>query len=154
MLRVLYAVLFKRPSFEARKYKVNPYTPRMSIFGIGVDRIAISRIAQSHQRFGQQFINRVYTQDEYILAQKRGVARRLAMFFAAKEAVSKALGTGFVGFAMKDVEVVYLESGKPEIKLHHHAKKIAARLGIQHIHVSLTDDDGTAMAFVVAEQAN
>jgi len=124
----------------------------MSIFGIGVDRIAISRIQQSHANFGDTFIRRIYTAEEYDLAQKRGVSRRLAMFFAAKEAVSKALGTGFIGFAMKDVEVYYLESGKPEIRLHQNAKILATQLGITHIHLSLTDDDGVAMAFVVAEK--
>ncbi|MDQ7001574.1 MAG: holo-ACP synthase [Ghiorsea sp.] len=123
----------------------------MSIFGIGVDRIAIRRIALSYERFGQQFIQRVYTSNEYTLAQQRGTSRRLAMFFAAKEAVSKALGTGFVGFAMKDIEVVYLQSGKPEIKLHRNAQQTARNLGIKHIHISLTDDDGTAMAFAIAE---
>lgn len=123
----------------------------MSIFGIGIDRISIQRIASSYERFGQQFIQRVYTSHEYALAQQRGTTRRLAMFFAAKEAVSKALGTGFIGFAMKDIEVVYLESGKPEIKLYKKAQQTAQSLGIKHIHISLTDDDGTAMAFAIAE---
>jgi len=76
------------------------------------------------------------------------------MFFAAKEAVSKALGTGFVGFAMKDIEVCYLKSGKPEITLHGSAKQKAHDLSISHIHLSLTDDDGKALAFVVAETNN
>ena len=53
---------------------------------------------------------------------------------------------------MKDIEVYYLESGKPEILLHHHAKDLAQSLGINHIHLSLTDDDGTAMAFVITEK--
>ena len=63
----------------------------MSIYGIGVDKIEISRIKQSFERFEHRFIEKVYTADEYILAQQRGTTRRLAMFFAAKEAVSKAL---------------------------------------------------------------
>ena len=123
----------------------------MSIYGIGVDRIAIKRIKHSVDRFGQRFIDRVYTADEYTLAQKRGTFRRLAMFFAAKEAVSKALGTGFVGFAMNEVEVIYLKSGKPEITLHGNARRTAKALDIKHIHLSLTDDDGIAMAFAIAE---
>ena len=123
----------------------------MSISGIGVDRVPITRIQRSVDRFGKRFLERVYTAEEYALAQKRGTFRRLAMFFAAKEAVSKALGTGFVGFAMKEVEVTYLESGKPEITLHGNAKQTANSLGIKHIHLSLTDDDGIAMAFVIAE---
>ena len=123
----------------------------MSILGIGIDSIAIERIERSHQRFGQQFINRIFTNEEYILAQKKGTTRRLAMFFAAKEAISKALGTGFIGFGMKDIEVTYLASGKPEVVLHAGAKEMAQKLGVKQVHLSLTDDDGTAMAFAIAE---
>lgn len=123
----------------------------MSIVGIGVDRISIARIKRSHERFGEQLLKRIYTKNEFILAQQRGTSRRLAMFFAAKEAVSKALGTGFVGFGMRDIEVYYLASGKPDIILHGHAKHTAASLNIQHIHLSLTDDDGVAMAYAIAE---
>ncbi len=123
----------------------------MSIQGIGIDRVKIKRIEHAVQRFKHRFIQRIFTANEYTLAQQRGTFRRLAMFFAAKEAVAKALGTGFVGFSMKDVEVVYLASGKPEIILHGRAKTIAAALDVQQIHLSLTDDDGTAMAFAVAD---
>jgi len=124
----------------------------MSIVGIGTDIVQIHRIEQSFARFEQRLIDKIYTPAEYALAQQRGTIRRLAMFFAAKEATAKALGTGFVGFGMKDVEVVYLDSGKPEIKLHGNAKVKAKQLGISNIHVSLTDDAGAAMAFVVAEE--
>ncbi|WP_038250055.1 holo-ACP synthase [Ghiorsea bivora] len=123
----------------------------MSIVGIGTDIVQIKRIEQSVMRFDMRFIQRVFTDAEYHLAQQRGTHRRLAMFFAAKEAVSKALGTGFIGFAMRDIEVIYLKSGKPEIKLHRNAQLTAQNLGIKHIHISLTDDDGTAMAFAIAE---
>jgi len=122
------------------------------IVGIGVDRVAIHRIEQAYARHGERFIQRIYTDSEFIAAQQKGIHRRLAMFFAAKEAVSKALGTGFIGFSMRDIEVVYLLSGKPSIALHGGAKSVAEQLKIQNIHVSLTDDDGVAMAFVVAEQ--
>jgi len=121
------------------------------IVGIGVDRIAIERVEHSLNRFGHRFVSRVYTEAEYELAKLKGVSRRLAMFFAAKEAVSKALGTGFVGFAMKDIEVAYFESGQPHIVLHHAAKQRSELLNIHQIHLSLTDDDGVAMAFAVAE---
>jgi len=123
----------------------------MSILGIGIDSIAIERIKHSHERFGEKFIHRVYTNHEYVLAQQKGLARRLAMFFAAKEAVSKALGTGFIGFGMKDIEVCYMASGKPEIILHAGARERALKLGALHVHLSLTDDDGTATAFAIAE---
>jgi len=121
------------------------------IVGIGIDRIALMRVEKSLARFGKRFVSRVYTDLEYELAKKKGTARRLAMFFAAKEAVSKALGTGFVGFGMKDVEVVYLDSGQPEIILRGGAQQRAKFLSISKIHLSLTDDDGVAMAFAVAE---
>jgi len=121
------------------------------IVGIGVDRIAIARVEHSLNRFGDRFVAKIYTEAEYELAKLKGVTRRLAMFFAAKEAVSKSLGTGFIGFGMKDIEVVYLKSGQPDIILHHGAKQRAILLNIQKIHLSLTDDDGVAMAFAVAE---
>jgi len=121
------------------------------IVGIGVDRIAIERVQGSLNRFGDRFVSRVYTDAEYELAKVKGVTRRLAMFFAAKEAVSKVLGTGFVGFGMKDIEVCYLESGQPNVILHCGAKQRAKTMNIHHIHLSLTDDDGVALAFAVAE---
>jgi holo-[acyl-carrier protein] synthase len=125
----------------------------MSIIGIGTDMVQIKRIEQSVTRSEIRFIQRVFTDAEYKLAKQRGTYRRLAMFFAAKEAVSKAFGTGFVGFAMKDIEVRYLENGKPEITLHGSAKQKANDLSISRIHLSLTDDDGKALAFVVAESS-
>ena len=121
------------------------------IVGIGVDKVAISRIEHALSRFSQKFVARIYTDAEYELAKARGVARRLAMFFAAKEAVAKALGTGFVGFGMRDIEVVYLPSGKPEVVLHAGALRRANTLSLHAIHLSLSDDDGTAIAFAVAE---
>ncbi|MDQ6990860.1 MAG: holo-ACP synthase [Mariprofundaceae bacterium] len=121
------------------------------IVGIGVDRIALARVEKSLDRFGNRFVERIYTDLEYQLAQKKGVVRRLSMFFAAKEAVSKALGTGFIGFGMKEIEISYEPSGKPVVILHGGAKQCAAALNVDGIHLSLTDDDGVAMAFVVIE---
>jgi len=121
------------------------------IAGIGVDRVVTARIESSLNRFSMRFVQRIYTDGEYQLAKKRGVARRLAMFFAAKEAASKALGTGFVGFGMRDIEVVYQASGKPELVLHGGALLRAQSLGVHHHHLSLTDDDGVALAFVIME---
>ncbi len=121
--------------------------------GIGTDMVQIERIKKSVKRFDTRFIRRLFTEAEYELAQQRGTYRRLAMFFAAKEATAKALGTGFVGFGMKDIEVCYLKSGKPTITLHNQAQTFANKLDISHIHLSLTDDHGMAMAFVVAESA-
>ncbi|MDQ6993052.1 MAG: holo-ACP synthase [Mariprofundus sp.] len=125
----------------------------MAVVGIGVDRVVIARIERSLERFGERFLRRVYTDTEIIQAQAKGnPARRFAMLFAAKEAASKALGTGFnQGVSPKFIETTHLSSGKPEITLHGAAASIAASLEIITIHISLTDDDGIAMAFAVAE---
>jgi len=125
----------------------------MAIVGIGTDRIRIARIEASLTRFGTRFEQRVYTSSELAQAYAKGKpARRLAMLFAAKEAVSKALGTGFKqGVAPHHIETIHQRSGKPEVVLHAGALRVAQVLGIEHVHVSLTDDDGVAMAFAVAE---
>jgi len=126
------------------------------IVGIGVDRVVIARIEASLARFGERFTRRVYTEAETAQAYTKGnPARRLAMLFAAKEAVSKALGTGFRGgIAMQQIETIHQPIGKPEITLHGAAKTAADALHIQHVHISLTDDDGIAMAFAIAESEN
>lgn len=126
----------------------------MSIIGIGVDRIKIARIESSLERFGDRFIHRIYTSGEIRQARLKGnLARRLAMLFAAKEAVSKALATGFKqGVAPIHIETIHQPSGKPEIRLYHGAKAVAAELNVSAIYVSLTDDDRVAMAFAIAEE--
>ena len=123
------------------------------IIGVGVDRIAIARIEQALARFGERFIRRVYTAAEIAQARAKGnPARRFAMLFAAKEAVAKALGTGFRhGVALQQIETVHQASGKPEVTLHDKALGAAERLGIARVHLSLSDDDGVALAFAVAE---
>ncbi len=127
----------------------------MPIIGIGIDRILIARVESSLERFGERFIQRVYTDNEYQQAVRKGnVGRRLAMLFAAKEAVSKALGTGFhQGVTPKLIETIHHASGKPEINLHGSARVKADTLDISHVHVSLSDDDGVAMAFAIAESS-
>ena len=128
--------------------------PVNGIAGIGVDRVLISRIERSCERFGERFVDRVYTDAEHQQAAKKGnTARRLAMLFAAKEAVSKALGTGFhQGVTPKSIETIHQASGKPEINLYGKAQLHAEALGIAQVHISLTDDDGVALAFAIAER--
>jgi holo-[acyl-carrier protein] synthase len=125
------------------------------IIGIGVDRIVVARVDACVNRFGERFIQRVYTDREHEQARNKGMfGRRLAMLFAAKEAVAKALGTGFKqGVTPKHIETIHQPSGKPEVFLHNGAALAARRLGVTTVHVSLTDDDGIAMAFAVAEKA-
>jgi holo-[acyl-carrier protein] synthase len=123
------------------------------IVGIGTDRVAVDRIRSVVERFGEHFIRRIFTEHEYLQASaKCDRVRRLALLFAAKEAVSKALGTGFrQGVAPRHIETIHRPSGKPDVVLHAGAKLIASRLGVGKVHVSLSDDDGIAMAFAIAE---
>jgi len=123
------------------------------IIGIGVDRVVIVRIERSLERYGERFEQRIYTMGEIAQAKAKGnPARRFAMLFAAKEAVSKALGTGFhQGVAPHHIETIHAPSGQPEVTLHAGAQRAAEGLGVQRVHVSLSDDDGIAMAFAVAE---
>lgn len=113
----------------------------------GVDIIEISRIRQVLERYGQRFLERVYTPSE--IAYCRGRPANLAARFAAKEATMKALGTGVRGVAWKDIEVVRLPSGAPSIKLHARGKRRAQRLAVGEISLSLSHSREYAVAFVV-----
>ncbi|MDQ6970361.1 MAG: holo-ACP synthase [Mariprofundus sp.] len=123
------------------------------IAGIGIDRIAIARIEAALDRHGERFVQRIYTEREISQARAKGhPARRFAMLFAAKEAVSKALGTGFrQGIALRMIETIHQDSGKPEITLHDAAQLRADAMDIVNVQLSLTDDGGVAMAFALAE---
>ncbi len=114
----------------------------------GVDAIEIERIQEALDRYGPRFLNRVYTTGEQ--ARSRGRAEELAARFAAKEAISKALGTGMRGVLWKDIEVVNDLRGKPLVRLHGNAKRRATELGFSDIDVSLTHSRDLAIAFVVA----
>ena len=114
----------------------------------GVDLIEIERIRQAHHRYGSRFLNRIYTPTEQ--ARCRGRADELAARFAAKEAVSKALGTGMRGVLWKEIEVVNDPRGKPLVRLYGAAERRAAELGITDLDISLTHSRDQAIAFVVA----
>ena len=114
----------------------------------GVDLIEIERIHQAHRRYGSRFLNRIYTDVEQ--ARCRGRAEELAARFAAKEAVSKALGTGMRGVLWKEIEVVNDPRGKPLVRLYGAAERRAAELGITALDISLTHSRDQAIAFVVA----
>ncbi len=115
----------------------------------GVDIIEIPRVGQVLERYGQRFLNRIFTPGE--IAYCRGRAPNLAARFAAKEATMKALGTGVRGVGWKDIEVTRHQSGAPSIQLHGRAKSRAERLGVQEISVSLSHSREYAVAFVVAQ---
>lgn len=128
------------------------------IIGLGSDIVDIRRIEQTLERHGERFIARVFTEIERKKSERRGMTRAAsyARRFAAKEACSKALGTGFKnGVYWKDMGVVNLPSGAPTMALTGGAARRLAELvpaGTEaRIHVSLTDDYPMAQAIVVIE---
>src|SRR6185503_8763992 len=128
------------------------------ILGIGSDICDIRRIENSLERFGDRFIKRVFTETEQAKAARRPFTKAgtLAKRFAAKEAFSKAVGTGFRrGVFMKDIGVVNAPSGAPTLALTGGAKaRLDAMTPEGHvalIHLTLTDDHPWAQAFVIIE---
>ncbi|AGY58972.1 holo-ACP synthase [Gloeobacter kilaueensis] len=117
---------------------------------VGTDLVYIPRIADLYERYGEQFLDRVYTEHEqgYALSAKRHLASRLAGRWAAKEAVSKALGTGWRGVGYRDIEVVRLGSGEPTIHLHGRAARRVERYGPLDWQVSFSHDRDYAVATV------
>ncbi len=123
------------------------------IVGSGIDITEIERIQQSVERYGQRFLDRVYTAAEqaYCL-RKRKSAESLAARFAAKEAGAKALGTGIShGVSWLEIEVVRESSGRPTLCFHGRAAEFAARLGAVRSALSITHTNTLAMASVVLE---
>jgi len=114
---------------------------------VGVDIIEIDRVAATLARFGDRFLQRIYTTGE--IAYCRGRAPQLAARFAAKEAVMKALGTGTRGVGWQEVEVTRKRSGEPGIALHGRAATRAEKLGIDHLALSLSHSRHYAVASVV-----
>jgi holo-[acyl-carrier protein] synthase len=123
------------------------------IIGSGIDLTEIRRIQKAVDRYGNRFLNRVYTAGEqaYCLG-KRKSAESLAARFAAKEAAAKALGTGIShGVHWLEIEVVREPGGRPTLRFHGRAAQIAARLGVAHAALSITHTNDLAMASVVLE---
>jgi holo-[acyl-carrier protein] synthase len=130
----------------------------MTIIGIGSDLCNIERIQNSLDRFGTRFENRVFTDIELEKARRRPHTRAgtLAKRFAAKEAFSKAVGTGFkAGVFMKDIGVVNSRSGAPTLALTGGARaRLDSLIPAGHfakVHLTLTDDHPWAQAFVIIE---
>jgi holo-[acyl-carrier protein] synthase len=123
------------------------------IRGIGIDMAEIKRFGDSYKRFGMRFPERILAASELRdFARTRDPARFLAMRFAAKEATSKALGTGFrQGVAPRQMYVVHSPSGKPNLAVSGQAARLFEVMGINASHISLTDEGGFAVAFVVLE---
>ena len=121
------------------------------IIGIGTDIIEIARIEKVIDQT-ESFFKKVYTEKERAAyVEKNKKVETLAGLCSAKEAVSKALGTGFRGFSFLDIEILSNDLGKPEVILYGGAKKLSERLGITKIHVSISHSRSHATSFVVAE---
>jgi len=123
------------------------------ITGIGIDVVQNERIRDSIHRFGDRFLNRIYTEGEIEYCKKCAQPEiHYAARFAAKEAAFKALGTGWAaGVKWKDVEIVRMPSGKPELHLHGEASTFAASGGAKRFYVSLTHDQLVSCAVVILE---
>lgn len=114
----------------------------------GIDTIEVSRLEEIRPAIRARFIRRVFTDVE--VAQARDQNEALSGIFAAKEAVSKALGTG-IGFVhWRDIEIVHLPSGRPTVKLHGNAEAVANELGLTEWSVSISHDRNKAIALAVA----
>lgn len=114
----------------------------------GVDIIEVSRIQGALTRHGERFLNRVFTPDE--IAECHGKADALAVRFAAKEATTKALGTGIGPVSWREIETLHKPSGEPYLNLHGRAVLISEFLGLKTWAVSLSHSDQNAIAVVVA----
>ena len=115
----------------------------------GVDIVKIERLEAVNPAIRARFIQRVFTPLEQ--AQLGAESEALAGVFAAKEAATKALGTGIGRVSWQDVEVIHANSGEPELRLHGEALRAALARGLSEWAVSITHDSGLALAFVVAQ---
>jgi len=117
------------------------------MYCVGVDIIEIERIERVVARWGECFLNRVYTEAELDICKNRAPA--LAVRFAAKEAVMKALGTGVRGVGWREIEVLANSDGKPLVYLYGGAKRKAEELGVEELGISLSHSREYAIASVV-----
>lgn len=121
------------------------------ITGIGTDFIEIVRIQRAIEK-NPHFMERVYTANEIAYCRrKKNVWQSFAARFAAKEAVSKAFGTGIGPVGLMEIEILNAENGQPKVVLHGKALQLAADRNIQRVHISLSHSEAYAMATAVLE---
>jgi holo-[acyl-carrier protein] synthase len=130
-----------------------PLSPPHGVnIAVGIDIIEVDRVRKVYEHHGERFLRRVFTERE--IQQCRGKMNRFAARFAAKEAISKALGTGIHGVAWREMEVVQLRSGRPTVRLHGKAKLRAEQLGISAFDVSMSDLAHFSIAIAIAAQTD
>lgn len=130
-----------------------PLLPPQGVnIAVGIDIIEVDRVRKVYERHGERFLQRVFTERE--IGQCRGKINRFAARFAAKEAISKALGTGIHGVAWREMEIVQLRSGRPTVRLHGKAKLRAEQLGISAFDVSMSDLAHFSIAIAIAAQTD
>ncbi len=126
------------------------------ILGIGTDLIRVSRLEDSQRKFGERFARRILMPEELAHYERtRQPTRFLAMRFAGKEAVAKALGTGFAyGIWVRDIGIVPNERGRPDVVFSERGERVCRELGVGSCLVSLSDEGGFALAYAVALAAS
>ena len=125
----------------------------MSVIGLGFDATDIPRIRETYERYGDRFLQRVFTEGEIAYSQSmKFPARHLAARFAAKEALSKAFGTG-IGKSMgwRDLDVQKKASGEPFVVLRGGAKQMANERGVEKVWISLSHTETSGMATIILE---
>ncbi|MEL7535464.1 MAG: holo-ACP synthase [Pseudomonadota bacterium] len=124
------------------------------IFGVGTDLVELARVEQTLARFGERFVQHLLMPEELALyATTKRPARFLAMRFAAKEAIVKAMGTGFAhGVWIRDTGFVPDRRGRPMVVFSERGAAVCRELGAGAAHVSLTDEAGLIAAFAVIEE--
>ena len=124
------------------------------VLGLGTDLMETRRVEESIDRFGDRFLERIFTPEEiaYCLRKKKNAAESFAARFAAKEAGAKALGTGIShGVSWKEFEVRREASGRPTLHLSGRAAELAEAMGVKRVQLSLTHSRELALAVVVIE---
>src|SRR5580700_935706 len=124
------------------------------VLGLGTDLIETKRVQESIERYGERFLERIFTAGEnaYCRRKRKNAAESFAARFAAKEAGAKALGTGISrGVSWKEFEVRRETSGRPTLHLSGRAAELAEAMGVRRVQLSLTHSRELALAVVVAE---